>query len=74
MGFTLAQLDEVLVPYGRKTLDNARKTYDEFFGDGDNEKREKFAWHTLKRELEQGTQSLELKLNTVNRSSRSKTV
>lgn len=47
-GFTLAEIDKVLLPYCKKTLD---KNNDD--------------WNILERELEQGFQSLELKLNTV---------
>ena len=63
-GFTLAELDRVLVPYAKKTMNNARAEFDEFVK-GTDEQRERFAWHKLERELEQGFQSLELKLNTV---------
>ena len=63
-GFTLAELDRVLVPYAKKTMCSARKEFDEFMG-GTDEQRERYAWHKLERELEQGFQSLELKLNTV---------
>ena len=69
-GFTLAELDRVMVPYCKKTLDTAYEEYDTWFGgndsEKDSEKREEFAWHKLTRELEQGMQSLELKLNTLN--------
>lgn len=69
-GFTLAELDRVMVPYCKKTLDKAYEEYDTWFGgndsEKDSEKREEFAWHKLTRELEQGMQSLELKLNTLN--------
>lgn len=63
-GFTLAELDRVLVPYAKKTMENARAEFDSFM-EGTAEQREKYAWHKLERELEQGFQSLELKLNTV---------
>lgn len=62
--FTLAELDRVLVPYAKKTMNSARAEFDEFVK-GTDEQRERFAWHKLERELEQGFQSLELKLNTV---------
>lgn len=64
-GFTLAEIDKVLVPYCKKTLDTARDEYDQFVGDNDNDKREAFAWKRLTRELTQGLQGFELKLNTV---------
>ena len=64
-GFTLSELDRVLTYYAKKTLETARKEYDEFIGDNDEQNREKFAWKRLTRELTQGFQGLELKLNTV---------
>lgn len=63
--FTLAELDRILVPYCKKTLERARNEYDEFAGVVDEQKREQFAWKRLTRELQQGFQGLELKLNTV---------
>lgn len=61
MGFTLAEIDKVLLPYAKKTFQNAynrylKLNYEEAFFE---------AWGCLERELEQGFQSLELKLNTV---------
>lgn len=47
-GFTLAEIDKVLLPYCKKTLAKNNNN-----------------WLVLTRELEQGFQSLELKLNTV---------
>lgn len=63
-GFTLAEIDKVLLPYAKKTYDNAFKKY---FEQGNMEYDEScaMAMGDLKRELEQGFQSLELKLNTV---------
>lgn len=60
-GFTLAEIDKVLLPYAKKTFQNAynrylKLNYEEAFFE---------AWGCLERELEQGFQSLELKLNTV---------
>lgn len=54
-GFTLAEIDKVLLPYAKKTFQDAYDRYGAFFE----------AWGCLERELEQGFQSLELKLNTV---------
>lgn len=65
MGFTISELDRVLVPYCKKTLENARAEFDTWFDGADTEKREAYAEKKLRRELEQGFQSLELKLNTV---------
>lgn len=66
--FTISEIDRVLVPYCKKTLETARKEFDEWFSSTespDTIKREEYAWKKLNRELEQGFQSLELKLNTV---------
>lgn len=63
-GFTLAEIDKVLLPYAKKTYDNAFKKY---FDQCNMEFDEScaMAMGDLRRELEQGFQSLELKLNTV---------
>lgn len=63
-GFTLAEIDKVLLPYAKKTYDNAFKKY---FKQCNMEYDEScaMAMGDLRRELEQGFQSLELKLNTV---------
>ena len=62
-GFTLAEIDKVLLPYAKKSFKaNCLK----FSGLTDNhDKIEEFAIRETIRELEQGFQSLELKLNTV---------
>lgn len=64
-GFTISELDRVLVKYCKKTLERAREEYDQLVGDFNPKKREEFANKRLVRELEQGFQGLELKLNTV---------
>lgn len=69
-GFTLPELDKVLLPYARKTLNARIKRYTEVLSinndDGLNQDRIfNLANEDLVRELEQGFQSLELKLNTV---------
>lgn len=71
-GFTLPELDKVLLPYARKTLNARIKRYTEVLSinndDGLNQDRIfNLANEDLVRELEQGFQSLELKLNTVNK-------
>ena len=63
-GFTLAEIDKVLLPYAEKTYDNAFKKYSEQCNMEYDESCA-MAMGDLKRELEQGFQSLELKLNTV---------
>lgn len=63
-GFTLAEIDKVLLPYAKKTYDNAFKKYLEQCNMEYDESCA-MAMGDLRRELEQGFQSLELKLNTV---------
>lgn len=63
-GFTLAEIDKVLLPYAKKTFDNAFKKYSEQCNMEYDESCA-MAMGDLSRELEQGFQSLELKLNTV---------
>ena len=62
-GFTLPELDKVLLPYVLKSKKAAMTKYHEM-GLSD-EKAELWARKDVIRELEQGFQSLELKLNTV---------
>lgn len=63
-GFTLAEIDKVLLPYAKKTYESAFKKYSEQCNMEYDESCA-MAMGDLKRELEQGFQSLELKLNTV---------
>lgn len=63
-GFTLAEIDKVLLPYAKKTYNNAfNKYYNRCIMEYDEASA--LALGDLTRELEQGFQSLELKLNTV---------
>ena len=62
-GFTLAEIDKVLLPYVKKSFKNHCLKYAELTTD--EQKIEEFARKETIRELEQGFQSLELKLNTV---------
>lgn len=63
-GFTIPSIDQILLPYAKKTYYAAfNKYYNRCllkYNDA-----HAMAWADLKRELEQGFQSLELKLNTV---------
>lgn len=62
-GFTIPEIDKILLPYCKKTL---TASYDEGMTYGMKEKdAHDYAWERMLRELEQGFQSLELKLNTV---------
>lgn len=63
-GFTLPEIDKALLPYAKKTYSSAFKKY--FYQcNMEQDESEAMAMGDLKRELEQGFQSLELKLNTV---------
>lgn len=62
-GFTLPELDKVLLPYVYKTYQSALKRYEELGIAKDVAVAH--AEKDTRRELEQGFQSLELKLNTV---------
>lgn len=62
-GFTLAELDKVLLPYCKKTMKTARELYKKY--SLDDTQCENFVWETLTRELTQGFQSMELKVNTI---------
>ena len=62
-GFTLPELDKVLLPYVMKSLAAARYKYADLGLDADTIAR--VTARDVERELEQGFQSLELKLNTV---------
>lgn len=64
-GFSLSQLDMVLLPYCEKTLKKAYKYAKHCFPDSDPSSWDLYARRVLKNELKQGFQSLELKLNTV---------
>lgn len=69
-GFTIAELDKVLLPYCLKTYDRSLAEYAEY-GIHCEDKIEfeaaanRYAKYRLQRELTQGFQSLELKLNTI---------
>lgn len=64
-GFSLSQLDMVLLPYCHKTLEKAYEHAKHSFPDSDPSSWDLYARRVLKDELKQGFQSLELKLNTV---------
>ena len=63
-GFTLPELDKVLLPYVKKSYNSAYYRYHNELG-LEKEKAERQARLDTIREIEQGFQSLELKLNTV---------
>lgn len=63
-GFTLAEIDKVLLPYAKKTYSRAFNKYYNACNMTEFDAK-RFAYRDLVHELEQGFQSLELKLNTV---------
>lgn len=64
-GFTISQIDMVLLPYCHKTWNKAYKQASNSFPGATEVQLLVYAWRTLQDELKQGFQSLELKLNTV---------
>lgn len=60
-GFTVSQIDEVVLPYCKKTLDQSYKSAVKW-GVSDPQA---YSYETLKSELKQGFQSLEMKLNSI---------
>lgn len=64
-GFTISQIDKVLLPYCHKTWNKAYKQASNSFPGATEAQLHEYAWRTLQDELKQGFQSLELKLNTV---------
>lgn len=63
-GFTIPEIDKILLPYCKKTFNRAFHEAQATF-DCDFDKAKVYALDTVQRELRQGFQSLELKLNTV---------
>lgn len=63
-GFTIPEIDKILLPYAKKTYYNAFNKYLKHCN-MEYDEAEAMATQDLQRELEQGFQSLELKLNTV---------
>lgn len=65
-GFTIPEIDKILVPYCLKTYRSAIEEIENNFDCAMDEYMIRdYAWERMTRELEQGFQSLELKLNTV---------
>lgn len=69
MGYTVAEIDTVLAYYCEKSYQKYLKEYDEivlpYSQIVDEEIKQKYAKDKVYRELEQGIQGLEIKLNTV---------
>lgn len=64
-GMSTSEIDKIILPYCKKTLQSARENIKSFVKDGVYCDVEGYAWKTLERELEQGFQVLELKLNSI---------
>lgn len=66
-GFTVPEVDTILVPYAKKSFEKHKKEYLEIAGDtkANLKKAEKYAWKKTTRECEQGYQGIEYKLNTI---------
>lgn len=64
-GFTLPELDKVLLPYCKRTYYKAWQESYSIFTNSTHAECCEYAWNKLKEELRQGFQALELKLNTV---------
>lgn len=67
-GFTVPEVDRILAPYGKRSYDKYYKELEDILSHcgTQNEKAcEDYAWSKVKREMEQGFQGIEYKLNTV---------
>ncbi len=71
-GFTVPEIDKILKPYAEKSLNLHKEEYLSVFKDSEQpvtdeilKKAEKYAWDKTVREMEQGYQGWEYKLNTV---------
>lgn len=71
-GFTVPEIDKILRPYAEKSLKLHKEEYFSVFKDSEQpvtneilKKAEKYAWNKTVREMEQGYQGWEYKLNTV---------
>ena len=70
MGYTVAEIDRVLAPYCEKSYKKYREEYIEMLLENgieivSEERVHEYAMKKVRRELEQGIQGLEIKLNTV---------
>lgn len=69
-GFTVPEIDKILSPYAAKSYKKYLAEYDETMADAgiiaiNSEKREAYAMKKVQRDMEQGFQGIEMKLNTV---------
>ncbi len=64
-GFTVPEVDTILVPYAKKTYDKYYQEYLDIKGEEYTEEAKAYAWKKTERECEQGYQGIEYKLNSV---------
>lgn len=64
-GFTVCEVDSIFAPYAEKTYKNAFEYFSQFV---EEEKAKELAYNQTVREIEQGYQAFETKLNTVSNS------
>lgn len=70
LGFTVAEVDKILTPYAEKSFKKYKDEYKNLISEigmehYDEKKCEKYALKKVKRDIEQGWQGIEYKLNTV---------
>ena len=68
MGYTIPQVDDILEPYCKKSYDKYYSEYSEIAGIAEgvfNVGADQYAKDKVRRDLEQGFQGLEIKLNSV---------
>lgn len=63
-GMTVPEIDKILLPYAKKTLKASEERYRRL-NRFEEDEIEALAWEDLKKELRQGFQALELKLNSI---------
>ena len=71
-GYTISEIDKLLVPYAEKSFEKYKKEYFSILSDNNvqidsnaNQKAEEYALKKVTRDFEQGWQGLEMKLNSV---------
>lgn len=64
-GFTCPEVDKILEPYAEKSYEKYKKEFLEFCDSNHKEKAEEYAMKKVRRDMEQGYQGLEYKLNSV---------
>ena len=64
-GFTVPEVDTILVPYAEKSYKKYHDEYLEIKPEASEEEANNYAWKKTKRECEQGYQGIEYKLNSI---------